>query len=107
MEKSLDGKVHCWEGLTEYIPEISGIVSSIELGAEGFYEIAKKMRINTYFIPKCMDAKITNTNMFDKYIDDLKSFGLNIGKGECEYGYKMPLPEKGEHNRKLIIFKRK
>jgi hypothetical protein len=54
-----------------------------------------------------MPAEITNTYMFDKYINDLKSLGLDIGKGECEYGYKMPLPEKGESRRELIIFKRK
>jgi hypothetical protein len=46
MEKSLDGKVHCWQGLSEYVPGVSGVVSMIELDAEGFYEISEKMKPN-------------------------------------------------------------
>lgn len=107
MTESLDKKVHCWEGLTEYIPEIDGVVSMIELGAEGFYKISEKMKPNQYYVVKTMPPEIVNTHIFNKYINALKSLGLDIGKGDCEYGYKMPLPEKGEEKRKLIIFKRR
>ena len=99
-------KKHCWEELTEYIPEIDGVVSMFELNAEGFYKISEKMKSNQYYIPKTMPAEITNTYIFNKYIEKLKSLGMDIGKGDCEYGYKMPLPEKGEEKRKLIIFRR-
>jgi hypothetical protein len=109
MEATLEVKTkkHCWEVLTEYIPEVDGIVSMVELGPEGFYKISEKMKPNQYYIPKTLPAEITNTYIFNKYIDALKSLGLNIGKGECEFGYKMPLPKKGEDKRELIIFRRK
>ena len=107
MKRSLDGKVHSWEGLTEYIPEINGVVSGVELSAKRFYKISEKMKPNQYYIPDTMPAEITNTYIFNKYINALKSLGLDIGKGDCEYGYKMPLPEKGESMRELIIFRRK
>ena len=107
MKKSLDGKVHCWEGLSQYNLNQDDVVKSVELGIEGAYEIAKNLRVNQYFVAEIVSPKIFGTNYFDKYINELKSFGLDIGKGDYEYGYKMPLPEKGEESRKLIIFKRK
>jgi hypothetical protein len=43
-----------------------------------------------------------------KYIDSLVDAGIDIGKGEKpEFGYRMPMPEKGERYRKLIIFRRR
>jgi hypothetical protein len=100
-------KKHCWEKFNEYIPEIGGVVSMFELGAEGFYKISEKMKPNEYYIPTTLPAEITNTYIFNKYIEALKLLGLDIGKGECEFGYKMPLPEKTENRRNLIIFRRK
>jgi hypothetical protein len=54
-----------------------------------------------------MPAEELNTDSFHKYISRLKDLGIDIGKGEAEYGYKMPLPKREEDYRKLIIFKRK
>lgn len=42
-----------------------------------------------------------------KYINRLKQEGLDIGKGDSKFGYKMPLPEKDISIRYLQIFRRK
>lgn len=42
-----------------------------------------------------------------KYIDSLSEYGLDIGKGDLAFGYKMPTPEKKAKYRDLIIFRRK
>ena len=41
------------------------------------------------------------------YVDGLQRAGLDIGKGDAEFGYRMPLPEKGQDTRDLIIFRRR
>ncbi|MFA4887007.1 MAG: hypothetical protein WC595_02235 [Candidatus Nanoarchaeia archaeon] len=48
-----------------------------------------------------------NTTPLDNYISCLRQAGLDIGKGEAEYGYKMPIPEKEAGQRQLIIFRRR
>lgn len=109
MKETLEVKTgnHCWEKMTEYIPEIEGVTSMFELGTEGFYKISEKMKPNQYYIPKTLPADFTDTSLFNNYIEALKSLGMDIGKGECEFGYKMPLPKKDEIRRELIIFRRK
>ena len=46
-----------------------------------------------------------------RYIAMLKEAGLDIGKGDCQFGYKMPIPDKDEYAkhqvRSLQIFKRR
>lgn len=107
MKRSLDGKVHCWEGLTEYKFDKEDIVNLSESDMEGILAIANNLKVNQYFVAKIVSPEIFATNYFERYINELKIEGLDIGKGDCEYGYKMPLPEKGEERRELIIFRRK
>lgn len=107
MKKSLDGKVHCWGGLSIYQFDKEDIVNNSELGIEGTFAIANKLKINQYFIAKSISLEMFSTNYFDKYLEELRYLGLDIGKGECQYGYKMPLPEKREEKRELIIFRRR
>jgi hypothetical protein len=107
MKKSLDGKVHCWEGLSEYKLNQDDFINSVELGIEGIYNLAQNLKANQYFIARIVSPKLFAANYFDKCLNELKSLGLDIGKGDSEYGYKMPLPEKREDERKLIIFRRK
>jgi hypothetical protein len=48
-----------------------------------------------------------DTRALMSYIEDLKRAGLDIGKGDCQFGYKMPLPGKDAYQRTLQIFRRK
>lgn len=40
------------------------------------------------------------------FIASLQKTGLDIGKGDARFGFRMPLPEKGASFRKLQIFRR-
>ena len=41
-----------------------------------------------------------------KLIDALKEAGLDIGGGQSQFGYKMPIPTKDQFTRVLQIFRR-
>lgn len=95
------------EEMAEYIPD--GFTSMPELNVENFYnKISSKMKRNQYYVAQTIPAEITNTYILNQYISKLKNLGLNIGKDDgAEFGFKMPLPKKGDEKRELIIFKRK
>lgn len=40
------------------------------------------------------------------FITSLQENGLDIGRGDAQFGFRMPLPEKGATFRKLQIFRR-
>ncbi len=50
---------------------------------------------------------LSDTSYFQSYIERLRSAGLDIGKGDAEYGYRMPVPKRGANKRLLIVFRRK
>jgi len=45
--------------------------------------------------------------VLENYLDRLRKEGLKIGKGDSEYGYRMPIPQEDEEFRSLIIFRRR
>jgi len=96
------------EGLTKYnMNNCADIINEVEFGIEGKIKILKKMNVKNYIVARMLPAEELNVNSFQEYISTLKSMGIDIGKGESEYGYKMLLPKKGESYRELIIFRRK
>lgn len=70
-------------------------------------EIFRKLRPGQYIPVDYMDATCTNTIKFQNRIEYLRRAGLDIGKGDAEYGYQMPLPKKGDEKRELRIFRRR
>jgi len=52
---------------------------------------------------------VNNPNAAMEYIEKLRQAGLDIGRGNCEFGFKIPIPEKNKYqtDRKVIIFKRR
>ena len=48
-----------------------------------------------------------DTSAFQIGIRNLRRGGLDIGKGNAEYGYRMPIPKKDTNQRQLIIFRRR
>lgn len=90
---------HQWESMKEYELDEKdiGILCDIEEGNS--IDIIKKIPVNHYF-----DLRENGSvEQYNSIINYLKKEGLDIGKGDCEYGWKMPLIEK---RRKLRIFKR-
>ena len=47
-----------------------------------------------------------NIQGLQDYVHDLSGLGLNISKGDAEYGFRMPLPKNEQGSRELIIFRR-
>lgn len=99
---------HIWECLKKYelSPEEENDWIIGDINPEGLVKILKNIKPNEYLEPINLPANESNTKRFFQYIELLKEFGLDIGKEGSEYGFKMPLPKKGENYRNLIIFRR-
>jgi len=50
---------------------------------------------------------LQGTSAMMEYVGLLRQEGLDIGKGNSQFGYRMPLPEKDAGNRYLQIFRRR
>ena len=97
-----------WEGLKEYnLNSAEDVFNVTETGIRGKVTLLQKLKPNEYLVVTTCSANKTNTSFFQNYIENLKKLGLDVGKGEAKYGYKMPLPNKEDTDRKLIIFRRK
>ncbi|MBI2652132.1 hypothetical protein HYX00_01590 [Candidatus Woesearchaeota archaeon] len=48
-----------------------------------------------------------STQVLQQFLDSLKEAGLDIGRGDVTFGYKMPLPPRKALERDLIIFRRR
>jgi hypothetical protein len=89
--------------MEEYKISQGDFIDWIEGNIEDRIIIIKKMKPNTYLVYD--NSILSNIKRFDLEIESLKENGLDIGKGNCQYGYRMPIPKKGE-GKKLIIFRR-
>lgn len=69
--------------------------------------ILEKIPVNHYLVVDRMSAQIRDVKTFERRVEILKEVGLDIGKGENKYGYKMPLPQEDSALRELIVFRRK
>ena len=99
---------HIWEDLKKYKlsfeEENEWILGS--KSSEILIGLLKKLKPNEYLETISLPINEVNTRKFFQYIEELKEFELDIGKENSEYGFKMPLPQKGENYRNLIIFRR-
>jgi hypothetical protein len=80
-------------------------MSTGEYGFSGIAELLQKLKPGEFYketIPK----GINELKAMERYIKGLQGAGLDIGKGDAAFGYKMPLPEKNKVGRDLIIFRR-
>jgi hypothetical protein len=97
---------HIWEELIEYIDPPERFDPNEKI-LERDMRIIRSLKREEYFETRRLPAKEENIASFMGYIDLLKEFDLDIGRGESEYGFKMPLAEKRKNYRPLIIFRRK
>ena len=71
-------------------------------------EIVKKLKPGQYIPFMNLPADENNTSKFNQVINYLKEkCEVDIGKGNVEFGYKMPLTKKEETFRELRIFRRR
>ena len=99
MEKSIEQEVvHHWEPMEEFQLKEEDIS---EWNEGNRFDILKKLKRNQYL--KYGKVNVEEINLV---LDRLREGGLNIGKGKCEYGYKLPVPQDKSKDRELIIFRR-
>jgi len=125
--KTIDDKTqkevrHCWEPMKEYqlnADEVNEIIFFFKEGVReneinGIVAIIKKLPVNQYInitnplnkfllIKKDEIKKYGSFEYLNLIIENLKKEGLDIGKGNCKYGYKMPIIDK---KTQLRIFRR-
>lgn len=83
------------------------IINWLEGETEDIINIIKRLQIGQGIVVETISAEMKNTKRFDKYLDKLRVYGLDVNKGDAEYGFKMPLPKKYDSYRELIIFRRR
>ncbi len=71
-------------------------------------ELLSRFKVGEYWEkPFDISGNPQDTTAMMRYVDRLKQEGLDIGKGDAQFGYRMPLPEKNKSTRYLLIFRRK
>ena len=76
-------------------------------GTEGMIGLLQKLNPNEFLPVSQLRSEEKNVQPFNDYIRALRYCELDVGKGNAEYGFKMPLPENGQTYRELIIFRRR
>jgi len=95
-----------WEPRKKYQLDEEDAKKVLEDNIEEKIKILKKMKPNEEYPIMTLPSKETNTKPFFDYIESLKEIGLDIDKGNAEYGFNMPWAQNGKKERELIIFRR-
>ena len=99
-----------WEGFREHKPSnqdaYEEMLNLSEEGAVGIARVLRRLGANEFIRAYQLPAKHTDTSTFQRVLEGLRMEGVDVGKGSCEYGYRMPLPENGDLHRYLIVFRR-
>ncbi len=77
----------------------------LEGSAEEVIRILERFNRGEFYKKSYLAETKTPARMVE-YISLLSRAGLDIGKGDSDFGYRMPLPEKKDTHRDLIIFRR-
>jgi hypothetical protein len=77
-----------------------------ETGIDDRIKIIQQLKPRECVQVSRMNALQKDTTPFQKEILKYQQAGLDVGKGDTEFGDKMPLPEKGYAFRELLIFRR-
>lgn len=105
-------KERVWHDLEEYtIPEAE-LHDWLDGDLESRVDVLRRLKPGQYVVVTRklavhLDDNIMDTRYFQNYIEALRRRGFDIGKGDAEYGYKMPVPKSGSSSRDLTVFRRK
>lgn len=104
---------HVWEGLkrsqrqlTYTMDQITQMTKDFEIGNSQI-KLLKELPINEYTIIASLSPSSKDTPLFQEYLSRLRELGIDVGKGDAQYGFKMPIPKETDIERELIIFRRK
>jgi hypothetical protein len=104
-----------WERMKEYQPSLDALTQIWFEGGLNLKDKAEDMKSNMKpgeFVEVC-HGEIYDIPQLNSMITLLRNYGLDVGRGNCEYGFRIPLPDKFKDTkkeiheiRKLIIFRR-
>ena len=101
-----DNVVHQHKGLVEHQLTEDDIVALFEGDIEEHMELLRRLEPGEY-----LDIKGFNTGKGSEapiaYVGRLREDGLDIGRGNAEYGFKIPVPGKHDIHRILRVFRRR
>ena|SRR3989338_4248922 len=88
-----------------YKPSPQDELEMMDGSARDVAGVISKMQVDEYWSKSFLASE--PVQKMERYVDALKNADLDIGHGDAEFGYKMPLPNKESGWRQLIIFRRK
>jgi hypothetical protein len=83
------------------------IVLALEATPRETIELLDRFKVGEYWEKSFYHSNLQDTTPMTEYIDMLRQSGLDIGKGDAQFGYKMPIPEPYKSTRYLQIFRRR
>lgn len=83
------------------------IIEAFESTPKETVELLERFSIGEYWERAFYYKNLIDATIILRYIQRLKQEGLDIGRGNAEFGYKLPIPEKGASARYLQIFRRR
>lgn len=102
---------HVWEPLKKHELTLEEKeILEFDGTKDGKIEILNRLKVGEFLVimREITDQeRLLDTTYFQNYVTYLHRIGVEIGKGDAEYGFKMPLPENGQAYRELIIFRRR
>ena len=107
MERRKQENERVWYDLKEYKPSLEDSLALDEGDIRIKADILKKINPGEYLVIHTLESYITNSRPFQETINRLIEIGFDIGRGDAQYGFKMPIPKRDDNYRKLIIFRRK
>jgi hypothetical protein len=81
------------------------IIECLEATAEEVVVLLSNFNVGEYWEKPFTHSNLQDTIPLQRYMDKLRNAGLDIGKGNSEFGYRMPIPEKNTSIRYLHIYR--
>ncbi|MBI2106917.1 hypothetical protein HYT57_02935 [Candidatus Woesearchaeota archaeon] len=107
LEKGTEQRTRAWPEQLEYVLTLEEVheLSANDYDAKSVAGVLPRLSAGRYMVVTRTEVKLGMQPLYD-YIAALNHFGIDVGKGDSQYGFRMPLPKKGDEKRKLIVFRR-
>ncbi len=104
---------HAWSQQVEHrlTSEEGEILQFGDRSVDSYAEVLRRLNTGEYLpirfsLGDMRVRDIRDTRYLQAYVQALNRNGLNVGRGDAEYGFKMPTPENEDNRRELVIFRR-
>lgn len=108
LEQGIEQRTRVWSESEEYDLTLKQEheLSANDYDAKSVAGILPNLSVGQYMVVTSAEVKLGMQPLYD-YINTLMVLGIDIGRGNLQYGFRMPLPKKNNNQRVLIVFRRK